>query len=149
MYDRNAVRNIVSAHVNMINRDTKFYPKICFYVLAVVAFLVLNSHDYPAAGWALMLIIVALTVIFLGLPIFVFDDEFQRQTIPDTLCATINKSTTIEPDLKKAIRNALSPDMRVKHLIEVEREYHRVKDITSGPGYSALRNGEPGAPETN
>lgn len=149
MYNRKAVRNIVSNHVNKINRDSKFYPKVCFFTLAVVAFLILNFHDYPAAGWIVMLVIVFLTLFCLGMPRFVWDDEFERETIPDALCATINESAAIEPDLKKAIRNALSPDLKVRHLIEVEDEYHRVKEITSGPGYSALRVGEPDKPETN
>jgi adenosylmethionine-8-amino-7-oxononanoate aminotransferase len=65
-------------------------------------------------------------------------DDIQGDLVPDAVYVAINGSKAIEPGLRKAIQYSLSPELRVRELVEVERKYHHDKKITSGPGYRAL-----------
>jgi hypothetical protein len=131
------VRNIVSAHVDKVNPDSKFWLKVGFYTLAVVAFYVLNSHDYPTAGWGVMLAIALLTLICLGFPRYVWGEDIKDDLVPDAVYVAI------EPGLMTAFQSSLAPNLKVWELIEVERTYHKVKKITSLPGYRGLKPDEP------
>lgn len=149
MYNSNAVRNIVSAHVSKINRESRYYLKVVLYSLAFAAMFVLTITGHPGAGLVVSGVIALLTLIFLGLPIGVFEDEFQRRLVPDAIYVAIKDSDAIEPGLMNAIRYSLSPDLIVSDLVEVERKYHQDKKITSAPGYRGLGPVDPDEPETN
>lgn len=149
MYNPNAVHNIVSAHLSKFNHNSNFFLKVALYFAAVVAFVVLNSHNYPAVGWGVMLGIGLLTLIFLGLPVWVTWDENQGDLVPDDVYVAIKSSNTIEPGLMNAIRYSLSPELKIGELVQLEKKYHEDKRITSRPGYRGLEPVEPDEPETN
>lgn len=145
MHNRNAVRNIVHAHVSKINRDSNYLLKVCLYSLAVVVFLTLNALDYPAVAWVALGGIFFITLITFGLPNWVFVESFEREIVPDDIYMSVKRSKEIEPELLDLIRYHRSPDLTVSRLMEVEKEYHRVKKATSAPGYRSLDIDEPEA----
>lgn len=145
MHSRNAVRNIVLAHVSKINRDSNFRLKVCLYSLAVVVFLTLNALNYPGVAIIALAAISLLTLIFFGLPIRVFVEDLGREIVPDDIYMAVSSSQEIEPDLLGMIRYHRSPDLTVSQLMDVENEYHRVKKATSAPGYRSLDVDEPEA----
>jgi hypothetical protein len=146
MYNPNAVRNIVSAHVAKLNRNSNFYLKVFLYSTAVVAFFVLMILNHPTAAKVVSVAIALLTLFGFGLPIGVFMEEFERRLVPDDIYMAIKKSKEIEPELLAHIRHFRSPELTVSELISIEKEYHKVKKITSAPGYRSLDEDEP---ETN
>jgi hypothetical protein len=143
MYNPKAVQNIVSAHVDKLNSDSNFYPKAGLYTLAVVAFFVLNSYGHSSAGWWVSLAIALLTLVGLGIPRYVWDEDIQGDLVPDAVYMAINSSKAIEPGLREAIQYSLTPELKVRDLIAVESKYHEDKKITSRPGYRGLKQDEP------
>lgn len=149
MYNPNAVNNIISEHIDRINRQSNFFKKVALYLAAVVAFVVLNSHGYPVVGWGVMIATALLTLVFLGLPKWLWWDDIQDDLVPDAVYAAIKSSDAIEPGLIKAIQHSLCPELTVRDLVAVVNKYLHDKKITSRPGYSGLALAEPDKPETN
>lgn len=138
MFERKAVRKIVEFHVSAYNYNEQLALKLFLYAIAISLFLILSYNGRLIAGMWTGGIIAVLTMICVGLPRWLSYEDLLHERVPDDVYLAIKNSRSIEPQLLDCIRSARNPHLTVRELVSVEVEYHRVKKITSAPGYRSL-----------